>query len=38
MDPVEVLWLLAQQPLWLGYTLLGGGLFSLGLICGVWLQ
>jgi hypothetical protein len=38
MDPLDALWLLAQQPLWLGYLLCAGGIFSLGLIVGLGLR
>jgi hypothetical protein len=38
MDPIDVLWALSQQPTWLGYLLLAGGFFALGLICGIGLR
>lgn len=38
MTPLDVLWALAQAPWWLGWALLAGGVFSLGLIVGIRLR
>lgn len=33
-----MLLLTAQAPWWLGWSLMGGGLFAFGLICGIGLR
>lgn len=38
MDLLDLLLLTAQAPWWLGWTLMAGGLFSLGLIVGMRLR
>ena len=34
----EAVWMTARAPWWLGWALMGGGVFSLGLIVGMRLR
>lgn len=38
MDPLDLLLLTSQAPWWLGWTLIAGGMFALGLIVGMRLR
>jgi hypothetical protein len=38
MDLLDVMLAFAAVPTWIGVSLLAGGVFSLGLTCGVWLR
>lgn len=37
-EAFEVLWLLSQQPLWLGFLLTHAGVLAIGISIGVWLR